>query len=62
MKHMAFPNWTGWKTVKLVLALATGLLPIVPPAYSTLATETLAAIASIVVTLSGTSMGPTVTK
>jgi hypothetical protein len=59
---MTFQNWTGWKTVKMILFLLTGLVPIVPAQYQTLASEVLAALGTIVVTLSGTNLGPTVVK
>ena len=57
-----FPNWTGWKTVKALLFVAGGFIPLVPTTYQTLANVTLAAIGTIVVTLSGSPIGPTVSK
>jgi hypothetical protein len=57
-----FPNWTGWKTVKVGLFVLGGFIPLVPAQYQTLASTALAALGSVVVVLSGTSVGPTVTK
>ena len=54
-----FPNWTGWKTVKTLLFLVGGLVPtVVPEQYKALAAAVVGAIGSIVVVLSGTSIGP----
>ncbi len=54
-----FPNWTGWKTVKTLLFLVGGLVPtVVPEQYQALAAAVVGAIGSIVVVLSGTSIGP----
>ena len=54
-----FPNWTGWKTVKTLLFLVGGLVPtVVPEQYQALAAAVVGAIVSIVVVLSGTSIGP----
>lgn len=55
-----FPNWTGWKTVKILLFILTGFATLVPEAWRPLYTTTLAAVGSIVVVLSGTPMGPSV--
>ena len=54
-----FPTWTGWKTVKTLLFLVGGLVPtVVPEQYQALAAAVVGAIGSIVVVLSGTSIGP----
>ena len=54
-----FPNWTGWKTVKTLLFLVGGLVPtVVPEQYQALAAAVVGAIGSIIVVLSGTSIGP----
>jgi hypothetical protein len=54
-----FPNWSGWKTVKLLLVSLTGLAPVVtPPAYVALVTAVLSGITGVVVVLSGTAVGP----
>ena len=55
---MIFPNWTGWKTVKAVLFVAGGLVPLLPEQYRTIASAVVAAIGSLVVALSGTNAGP----
>ncbi len=69
---MLLPNWTGWKTVKLTLfllttmvgAVATAQLPADAPAsiltYSHYAQTVLGILGSIVVVMSGSSMGPVV--
>ena len=53
-----FPNWSGWKTVKTLLFIATGFVALVPQNYQTLYSTVLAAVGSVVVALSGTSVGP----
>jgi len=53
-----FPNWTGWKTIKTILFVATGFVTLVPQQYQQLVSVSLAAIGSIVVVLSGTNAGP----
>lgn len=58
-----FPNWTGWKTVKAILFVATGLVPaVVPAAWQQLAAAVIAGVGGVVVVLSGTSAGPKVVK
>jgi hypothetical protein len=63
------PNWTGWKTVKLILAILTTCAgavassPGMPAAVvqaATIATTLLGIATSIVVVLSGTAAGPAV--
>ncbi len=67
---MLFPNWTGWKTIKLALGVigtAAGAVATanqgtaIGNAASIVATAD-AALLSVVVMLSGTAMGPTVSK
>ena len=54
-----FPNWTGWKTVKGLLFVLGGLVPVlVPASYQALASGIVAAVGSVVVILSGTNAGP----
>ena len=53
-----FPNWTGWKTVKTILFVATGFVSLIPAQYQTLYSTVVAAVGSIVVVLSGTNVGP----
>ena len=64
-----FPNWTGWKTVKLILSILTACagaitsasLPAAPATVleaGTVATTILGILTSIVVVLSGTAAGP----
>jgi hypothetical protein len=57
-----FPNWTGWKTVKGLLFVATGLVTLVPEQYRALYSAVLAGVGSVVVVLSGTALGPVVSK
>jgi hypothetical protein len=65
------PNWTGWKSLKLVLtavgvgAAALATSDALPPASRAIAQVVGAIDASllaIVITLSGTAAGPTVVK
>lgn len=53
-----FPNWTGWKTVKALLFVASGFVSVVPTQYQTIYSAVVAAVGSIVVVLSGTNAGP----
>jgi hypothetical protein len=63
-----FPNWTGWKTIKLVLAIIAGAASGVAAGHVsdaiTSASNMIGTIdgvlLSLVVVLSGTSMGPAV--
>ena len=61
---MLFPNWTGWKTVKLVLSLAgsfVGALTasgVIPSTLGADISGTLAAFVALVVAISGTNAGP----
>lgn len=57
-----FPNWSGWKTVKALLYVAGGLVTVVPSQWQTLYAAVVAAVGSIVVVLSGTSLGPQLVK
>lgn len=66
-----FPNWTGWKTVKLALTglgVAAGALSVsdaLPPSVRAIATAVGAvdgAFLTAVIALSGTAAGPTVAK
>lgn len=57
-----FPNWSHWKTVKGLLFAAVGFTGMVPQSYQQLYTVILGAVGSVVVVLSGTSIGPTVSK
>jgi hypothetical protein len=57
-----FPNWTGWKTVKALLYVAGGFVAIVPTEYRVLYSTVVAAVGSLVVVLSGTALGPTVSQ
>jgi hypothetical protein len=60
---MLFPNWSGWKTVKLVLAAATALSPtVVPGTYQALVASVLSGVLGVVVILSGTGLGPAQVK
>ena len=64
-----FPNWTGWKTTKLVLAtvaagaagIAAAHLGAVSDYASTVGTID-GTLLAIVITLSGTALGPTIGK
>jgi hypothetical protein len=59
-----FPNWTGWKTVKLVLSLGATLVGslaaagVISPEIAHVAGITDGALLSIVIALSGTNAGP----
>ena len=65
---MIFPNWTGWKTVKLVLSLGATLVGTL--AAAGVITPDLAhtigivdgALLSMVIAVSGTVIGPQVSK
>jgi len=57
---MIFPNWTVWKTLKTVLFVAGGFVPLLPATYQTQASALIAAVGTVVVTLSGTAVGPTI--
>lgn len=65
-----FPNWTGWKTVKLVLGVVGAAAGGVAAQYAGSALGTDASIVgsvdasllSFVVIFSGTALGPTVSK
>jgi hypothetical protein len=65
-----FPNWTGWKTIKIVLAslttfsasMAAGFPGSVTAHDFTVAGIILGALTVGVVTASGTSAGPTLAK
>ena len=65
-----FPNWTGWKTTKLVLSIlsagaagvATGNISAAVTQDATIVGTLLGTMLTIVVVASGTSAGPTVTK
>jgi hypothetical protein len=65
------PNWTGWKTVKMVLtgvALAAGSIAVgkgLPDSVHAIAAavgQINAAALAVVIMLSGTAAGPTITK
>ena len=61
-----FPNWTGWKTVKLVLSIlsagaagvATGNISAVVTQDATIAGTILGTFLTLVVIASGTNVGP----
>jgi len=63
-----FPNWTGWKTIKLILAavaaasggVATAHLPDSLTSIANTVTTLDGVALSVVVILSGTTMGPAV--
>jgi hypothetical protein len=61
---MLFPNWTGWKTVKLGLGLSATLVAtlaaagVVPANVAEIVATVDGALLSLVVTLSGTNAGP----
>jgi hypothetical protein len=58
-----FPNWSGWKTLKLALVTITGLVPAVVPAPDlALVVSVLAGITGVVVVLSGSAVGPTLVR
>ena len=65
-----FPNWTGWKWAKLGLTAAIGAttgmasatLPDTWHSADVTANAVLIGILGIVITLSGTSMGPALAK
>lgn len=64
-----FPNWTGWKTVKLVLSGIAAAAGGVAAAHLGVVSDTAnivgtvdASVMALVVILSGTSAGPAVSK
>jgi hypothetical protein len=67
-----FPNWTGWKTVKLALFLAGTLdgavianaanEPATLVSVANVAVTVLGVLGTLVVALSGTSVGPTMAE
>jgi hypothetical protein len=66
-----FPNWTGWKTLKLILTAVgagAGVLaasPVVGPTVQAIAAVTGVIDAStlaVVIVLSGTSAGPEIVR
>jgi len=66
-----FPNWTGWKTVKIILtgvaiaatSLATGTgLPAVVHGIAASVAQIDGAVLAVVIFLSGTAVGPAMMK
>lgn len=65
-----FPNWTGWKTVKAILGVIATAAGSVATAdqgtevgnIASIVATMAGALVVVVVALSGTSMGPTVSK
>jgi hypothetical protein len=63
-----FPNWTGWKTVKQVLAILGTVAASLSAANQGTQTGNIAsivgvivgALSTVVIALSGTALGPTV--
>jgi hypothetical protein len=53
-----FPNWTGWKTVKLILAVLSAGSSALPAPYNVDVGTVLSAVLAVVVILSGTNAGP----
>lgn len=63
-----FPNWSGWKTVKLLLSVVGGLVGtlatagVLPENVASVIAAVDGTLLTLVVTLSGTAMGPSLVK